>query len=106
MDGRRAEKVLQKIICYYMFLIIKNVFHYMFAKFFLPNSDACDLQPAVSSFVVHGHKVQYWHTQQVALRLMVILSRPLPINTLQSFLGAKDSSLGRLLYGRNTLLQI
>ena len=29
---------------------------------------------------------------------MVILSRPLPNNTVQSFSGAKDSSLGRFLY--------
>ena len=39
---------------------------YLLAKFFLPNTDACDLQPAVSNFAAHGHelRVQYWHTQQ------------------------------------------
>ena len=34
-------------------------------SFFLPNPDACDLQPAVSNFAAHGHelRVQYRHTQ-------------------------------------------
>ena len=48
------------------FSITKNVFCYLLAKFFLPNPDACDLPPAVSSFAAHGHEllVQHWHTQQ------------------------------------------
>ena len=59
----------------------------LLAKFFLPNPDACDLLPAVSNFAAHGHEllVQYWHTQQVVRRFMVILSLPLPNNTVQTF---------------------
>ena len=38
----------------------------MFAKFVLPNWDACDLQSAVSKFAVNKHEVQYWHLQQGA----------------------------------------
>ena len=69
-------------------------------SFFLPNPDACNLQPAVSNFAAHGHEllVQYWHTQQAVLRFMVILSLPLPNNTVQTFSGAKDSSLSRFLF--------
>ena len=65
-----------------IFSITKIVFHYLLAKFFLPNTDACDLQPAVSNFAAHGHEllVQYWHTQQAVWRFMVILSLPLPNN--------------------------
>ena len=78
-------------------------------SFFLPNPDACNLQPAVSKFAAHGHEllVQYWHTQQAVLRFMVILSLPLPNNTVQTFSGAKDSSLSRFLlsiYGLYILL--
>ena len=46
----RAEKVKQTIDFLLFFSIIKNVFHYMFAKCFLPDPDAYDLQPAVSDF--------------------------------------------------------
>ena len=72
----------------------------MFAKIFLPNPDACDLQPAISNFAAHGHEllVQYWHTQQAVWRFMIISSPPLPNNTVQTFSGAKDSSLGRFLF--------
>ena len=60
------KKFYQKLISYCIFSITKNVFHLMFAKIFLPNPDACDLQPAISTFAAHGHEllVQYWHTQQ------------------------------------------
>ena len=82
------------------FSITKNVFHYLLAKFFLPNPDACDLQSAVSNFAAHRHEllVQYWHTQQAVWRFMVTLSLPLPNNTVQTFSGAKDSSLDRFLF--------
>ena len=40
----------------YFFSIIKNVFHYMFAKFLLLNPDACNLQPAVLNFAAQGHE--------------------------------------------------
>ena len=32
----------------------------MFAKFFLSNSDACDLQPAVPNFATHGKGERHW----------------------------------------------
>ena len=49
---------------------------------------------------MHRHElvVQYWHTQQASWHFMVILSLLRPNNTVQSFSGAKDSSLGRFLY--------
>ena len=72
----------------------------MFAKIFSPNLDACNLQSAISNFAAHGHEllVQYWHTQQTVWRFMVISSLPLPNNTVQTFSGVKDSSLGRFLF--------
>ena len=82
------------------FPITKNVFHYYLQSFFLPNPDACDLQPAVLNFAAYGHEllVQFWHLQQAVWRFMVILSLPLPNNTVQTFWGVKDSSLGRFLF--------
>ena len=69
-------------------------------SFFLPNPDACDLLPAFSNFAAHGYELleQYWHTQQAVWRFMIILSRPLPDNTVETFSGAKDLSLGRFLF--------
>ena len=58
------------------------------------------MQSADARIAAHGHEllVQYWHTQQAVRRFMVILSLPLPNNTVQTFSGAKDSSLGRFLF--------
>ena len=74
----------------------------MFANFFWTNPDACDLQPVISNFAAHGHElfVQYWQ-QQAVWRFMVISSLPLPNKSVQTFSGAKDSSLGRV----QTILQ-
>ena len=69
----------------------------MFAKFFLPSPDACNLQPAVSNVEAPGHEllVQYWHTQQAACRFKIVLSLPRPNNTVSIHLSA-DSYLWSL----------
>ena len=66
MEAER-KKFYKKLISYCNFFNNKNCFSLLTCKvFFLPNPDACDLQPAVSNFAAHGHEllVQYWHTQQ------------------------------------------
>ena len=61
-----GKSFTKKLFLIAFFSITKNAFHYLLAKFFLPNPDASDLQPAVSIFAAHGHEllVQYWHMQQ------------------------------------------
>ena len=60
------KKFYKKLISFCIFFGNKECFPLLTCKDFLPNPDACDLQPAISNFAAHGHKllVQYWHTQQ------------------------------------------
>ena len=45
---KKSEKSFTKKLFFIVFFsITKNVFHYMFAKFYLPHLGACNLQPAV-----------------------------------------------------------
>ena len=64
MEAER-KKFYKNLISYCIFFNNKKCFSLLTCKvFFLPNPDACDLQPAVSNFAAHGHEllVQYWHT--------------------------------------------
>ena len=65
MEAER-KKFYKKLISFCSFFNNNNVFHYLLAKFFLPNPDVCDVQPEVSNFAAHGHEllVEYWRTQQ------------------------------------------
>ena len=60
---QRGKRFTKNWFLIAFFSITKNVFHYLLAKFFLRNPDACDLQPAVSNFAAHGQEllVQYWN---------------------------------------------
>ena len=86
MEAER-KKFYKNLISYCIFFNNKKCFPLLTCKVFLPNPDACDLQPAVSYFAAHGLHllVQYWHTQQAVWRFMVILSLPQPNNTVQTF---------------------
>ena len=58
MEGER-KMFNKKLIFCCIFLNNKKGFPlHIFAKFFLPNPDACDLQPAVSNFAAHWHEVR------------------------------------------------
>ena len=93
MEAER-KKFYKKLISNCIFLIPKNVFHYLLAKFFLPNPNACNLQPAVSNFAAHGHdRVACAILAHAASRVTFygyFESTSTKQYTVQTFSGAKD----------------
>ena len=96
---KENEKSFIKIDFLWYFLYIKwKMFSITCSRSFYTLSRC--IQSTILNFVAHGHEldVEYWHTQQTAWCFMVILSLPVPNNTVQSFSEAKDSSLSRFLF--------